>query len=417
MLLTDTERAICAQIANRDEVHGRRAAALIALDAGLSQQKAAARAGISRGSLRYWLAQFAEERMGIFPEEILGEPQPEQIFTEPEIPPSPKSPGLQADDTVARAIQKLLGFYFARMVAHEPGTRTDDDPEELHDMRVATRRMRAVLRLFDDYVDMIDVKRPKVIKRLNKELKRTARVLGRVRDLDVFAQKTEAYLAEHEDAGDIAPLMEIMRERRERAREDLLAYMDGPDYADLKAEFAAFLETPDPFILPDAAECEQPLPVRVRHVAPILIYQRLAAVRAYDEWVTRPGVSLERLHRLRIAFKALRYTLEFFQEILGPEAADLIRVIKSMQDHLGNLQDAVVASEMLRDFLIWGTWAAHDQYPSEIPEDPVIAPEVATYLAVKQNDIKGLWGSFPEAWRTFHEGQVRRLVAMSVIKL
>ncbi len=92
----------------------------------------------------------------------------------------------------------------------------------------------------------------------------------------------------------------------------------------------------------------EPRPYRVRHVAPLVIYERLAAVRAYDEWVSIPNPPLERLHALRIACKRLRYTLEFFREVLGPDTRSLIKEIVTMQDHLGDLQDAVVASDILK---------------------------------------------------------------------
>ena len=65
---------------------------------------------------------------------------------------------------------------------------------------------------------------------------------------------------------------------------------------------------------------------------------------------------LIRLHQLRIASKGLRYSLEFLEEVLGPESKVLVKELKKLQDHLGNLQDAVVASNLLRDFLTWGTW-------------------------------------------------------------
>src|SRR5690606_3507983 len=93
----------------------------------------------------------------------------------------------------------------------------------------------------------------------------------------------------------------------------------------------------------------EPQPYRVRHVAPVAIYERLAAVRAYDEWVTIPSPPVARLHALRIVCKRLRYAVEFFREALGPEAKILINQVVGMQDHLGELQDAVVASGILRD--------------------------------------------------------------------
>ena len=99
--------------------------------------------------------------------------------------PKAVRPGVRADDTMAEAADKILLFQLRRMIEHEPGTRKGEDIEELHDMRVATRRMRAALRLFEAFLD------PEALRPFLKTLRRTGRTLGAVRDLDVFWEKTE----------------------------------------------------------------------------------------------------------------------------------------------------------------------------------------------------------------------------------
>ena len=61
-----------------------------------------------------------------------------------------KTPGVLADDSIAEAGRKVLRFHFARMLLREPGPRLGGDAEELHGMRVATRRQRAAWRIFGD---------------------------------------------------------------------------------------------------------------------------------------------------------------------------------------------------------------------------------------------------------------------------
>ena len=122
-------------------------------------------------------------------------------------------------------------------------------------------------------------------------------------------------------------------------------------------------------------------------------------MRAYEGWVTGPDVPLTRLHQLRIASKGLRYALEFLQEVLGPEARLLIKEFKTMQDHLGDLQDAVVASNILRDFLTWGTWGRPlTKAALNLPESPVVSPGVASYLAFRQTELQQLPISFIPLW-------------------
>ena len=91
--------------------------------------------------------------------------------------------------------------------------------------------------------------------------------------------------------------------------------------------------------------------------------------------------------------------LEFLEEVLGVEAKVLIKEIKVLQDHLGDLQDAVVASNLLRDFLTWGTWGhAETKKAIPLPIAPVVAPGVATYLAARQAELQDLPASFAQVW-------------------
>ena len=163
----------------------------------------------------------------------------------------------------------------------------------------------------------------------------------------------------------------------------------------------------------------EPRPHRLRHVVPVAVHQRLAAVQAYDEWVTGPDVPLGRLHQLRIAAKGLRYTMEYFREVLGPEAKSAIDEVKKLQDHLGDLQDAVVASNLLRDFLTWGTWG-HTQDKGKVlslPIEPIVAPGVAAYLTARQIELQRLLDTFPQAWAWIQNPEFSQLVAAALAPL
>jgi CHAD domain-containing protein len=168
-----------------------------------------------------------------------------------------------------------------------------------------------------------------------------------------------------------------------------------------------------------------PILYRVRHVAPMAIYARLAAVRAYDEWVNIPWTDLpdpplERLHALRIACKRLRYALEFFREVLGPDTKALIKEIVTMQDHLGDLQDAVVARRLLREYLqrgAWGSSVASGVAGEPLPEVPLDAVGVEAYLAAKQAELEHLLETFPSAWQRITATEFSQMVADAVVVL
>jgi CHAD domain-containing protein len=426
-LLTPQERAVCLQVAKQhDASYARQAQALLALDEGALQKSVSRQVGRAPRTVRRWLAAFRQRRLGIFPHHIMPRvapllPSPAEAPAVSQKPPPPQErpkppekPGLEADDTMAEAARKTFYFHFLQMAYHESGTRLGEDIEELHDMRVATRRMRAAFRVFGDYLDMGQMKR------FLKDLQRTGRTLGAVRDLDVFWEKTQHYLdtLPPERQGELEPLRAVWEAEQKKSREKMIAYLDGARYAQFKEQFEGFLQMPGAGALPPFSDTGEPVPNRLRHVVPVLVYQRLVAARAYDEWVTGPNVPLERLHQLRIATKGLRYTLEFFEEVLGPEAKTAIKEIKGLQDHLGDLQDAVVASNLLRDFLTWGTWG-HAQTKETVPPptEPVVAPGVAAYLAARQIELQRLVETFPQAWARIQSPDFGQLVAAALSTL
>ena len=106
-----------------------------------------------------------------------------------------RTAGVTADDVVAEAGRKVLRFHLARLIAREPGTRLGEDPEELHGMRVATRRMRAAWRVFGDGFQ------PEGTSRYRNRLRDVAGKLGAVRDLDVLVMALESYRADLPKAG------------------------------------------------------------------------------------------------------------------------------------------------------------------------------------------------------------------------
>ncbi len=316
-----------------------------------------------------------------------------------------KSPGVGLGDQMSEAGRKVFAFHFGQMLLHEDGTRLGTDIEELHDMRVATRRMRAAFEVFESAF------KPKVVRSLLRGLRATGRALGHVRDLDVFLEKAEHYLENlpDEKRAGLAPLLEHWQRDRQSARQELIAYLDSPVYQEFKENFLKFVTTPGAGArrLQDAP----PEPRRVCEVAPVLIYQRLAEVRAFDAILHT--ASVEQFHLLRIEFKKLRYTLEYFREVLGAESRAVIEEIKTLQDHLGNLNDAQVATQILRDFL-----AGWDSLQEALPVSQRMQPDaVMDYLSFRYSERQELMQSFQAAWERFNRPELRQLLAQAVSAL
>jgi CHAD domain-containing protein len=319
------------------------------------------------------------------------------------------APGLDPDDPMSEAGRKIFRFHYRRMLYNEPGTRLGEDIEALHDMRVATRRMRSAFRVFGDYY------RPKVVAPYIKGLKRTGRALGPVRDLDVFRAKIQAYVSslQESEQGSLDRLLALLERRREVARERMLTYLDNSKYPRFAEGFGKFVETEGMGSRSVALDDGEPHPYRVRHVAPVVIYERLASVRAYDEWVIIPNPPLERFHALRIACKRLRYTLEFFEEVLGPDTRAVVKEIVTLQDHLGALQDVVVARRILGEILERGMWG-DEEAGGASPIADLDTAGVEHYLAAKGAEMQHLLETFPDAWQQITGAEFSHSVAEAV---
>jgi CHAD domain-containing protein len=402
----------------------RRAQILLLYNEGKDTSEIAERVGLSARSVQHWRREFLKRGMDIFPGVAIPEKTaPEASLEEPVEPrPTPetravsrkpaikktryprvrKKTGIKADDSMAEAGRKILRFHFARMLSHENGARLGENIEELHDMRVATRRMRAAFEVFDSFFQ------PKVVKVHLKGLRATGRALGRVRDLDVFMEKAQHYLdtlPEDERPG-LSPLLNTWRQERSVDREKMLAYLDSKGYRQFNETFNEFVTTPGAGVR--SRSKNKAGPDLVCHVAPVLIYTRLAAVRAYEAVV--PNAAIEQLHALRIDFKKLRYTVEYFREVLGEGAREVIDDIKTLQDHLGNLNDADVACRILREFI--ESWEEHQ---IDLPLHERKNPEpVVAYLAAKHAERHHLMVTFPEAWAHFSRSGFLKQVALAV---
>lgn len=277
----------------------------------------------------------------------------------------------------------LLRRNLRRMLAAERRVRADKEIEGVHDLRVATRRLRATVRL------LAPVGPDKSLRRHAKAMGRLARAAGAVRDRDVLLADIAARVSAMPE--ELHPSAEVLRAALQAERDDahhrLIAYLDADDQQRAVRAFAATMV---------CAEGWNDGP-RVRDLGGSTIWRHYEALRAHD----RGGLPQddEELHAMRIEGKRLRYVLELFADTFGPRADAPVATLAAFQDHLGTLNDIAVAQELLAPFAA----------------DNRTGPATAAYLALREQQSLRLREELPARWDELGgEGYRRGLLELVV---
>jgi CHAD domain-containing protein len=258
---------------------------------------------------------------------------------------------------MADLLQQQARSCLDTLLDHDPAIRAeDDDPEHIHRTRVATRRLRTVLGGFEPVVSGAPGGSPPAwFVELTEELKWFGGVLGAARDSDVRLESLEKDCAAlpSPDAAGSAALLDAAREQRATNHADLLeamakgrylqllralealSSMTGSGTAEMTVQFWATLSQPAATEMPSLAK-----------------QQWRSTVKAVGRLGSQPAD--EQLHQVRIRAKRLRYLAEVAAPVIRrPEerraASATARAATALQDVLGELHDAVVREQWLRD--------------------------------------------------------------------
>ncbi|MCY3780837.1 MAG: CHAD domain-containing protein [Chloroflexi bacterium] len=296
-------------------------------------------------------------------------------------------------DPVAEAGRKVFAGQIRRMQRQEAGSRTGEDIESVHRMRVAIRRMRSLLKLLPDFY------RVGTVSKIEGGLREIARALGRIRDLDVLILDLENFSATQppEQQAQILSVIDRLDQRRDNRRKRLNALFDSKGYARFLRQLSRFGKTPGR----GARRIKRRrAPHQLRHVLPLLLHQRMARVKAYD--TVLPSSDINDLHELRVEFKQLRYAVEFFEPVLGSSAGRFLRSVKAMQDFLGRIQDISVFME------------AVSRLKRLTPEQ---AAALESYREARKAEQDRLRDQFEEIWTRFNNRATQRLFSDSLLVL
>lgn len=250
---------------------------------------------------------------------------------------------ISAFHTMAEAAVIVLRGQMDKFMAHRANLPCEKDVEAVHQMRVATRRMRAAMRLFRDTLGHAarDVK---------ENLSRIADALGPCRDSDVLIE----FLHRHAKASGpsaqpfLAGLLAAEKRRRKQRYRNALGIMRTRTCTRFVTQFHRALRAP--YGSANALKIDGEAATRpTRSEAPRVLRGPLKRVLAYPRSLDRlPG---EELHLLRIDCKRLRYAAEFFADVYPDGLREVVSTMKKMQDLLGSVHDCDVYTERIRRYM------------------------------------------------------------------
>jgi|1186.fasta_scaffold04897_2 CHAD domain-containing protein len=223
-----------------------------------------------------------------------------------------------------------LRTQYEAIVRNDPGVRLGVDPEAVHDMRVATRRLRAMLRAAGEMVE------PEWSEPLRGELRWLAGELGPLRDADVFVAYLHAETAgfEGDDRTGADQLVGLVEDDRRGAHERAIAALRGERYLALLQELERTARAP----------LVRTATVALDGIARTEFRRLRAAARRISA-----ASSDHEVHALRIRGKRARYAAELAETAVGKRARRFLKHAKRFQDVVGEHQDAVVAEAHLRE--------------------------------------------------------------------
>ena len=245
---------------------------------------------------------------------------------------------LNCKSVASAGIKLVLLTRFHELSSFQEAALNWTDPEGVHSMRVASRRLRSALRDFVPYLR----KRP--LAPVLKQLRSIADSLGEVRDQDVAIAALEG-MQSHAPAdlnAGLTPFIEARKQVREQARDELKAILETSELKELESEFMAGVD--------GATRASSP-EITFLKMSQGIILERLKEFEALSNGLLNP-FEIETLHDMRIAAKRLRYALELFQQCWGRSISGYAKRIARIQGALGELHDCDVWIESLGKHII-----------------------------------------------------------------
>jgi CHAD domain-containing protein len=267
---------------------------------------------------------------------------------------------------VTDVVQGALSAGLERLRRHAAVIPLSDDPEDVHQARVATRRLRSDLRTFRPVLDQ------DWVARVRAELKWLGEVLGAVRDADVLDERLRRQIAALPDAGpadaEAASILQRLSAERSADHAALVEALTTDRYVNIVNALERAAAQPHPEIEPTVVR----KPWKHLH----------KAVKALG-----PEPADEALHEVRKKAKQCRYALEAVAPVVGDPATDWAKAVAGVQSVLGDVNDAVVAERWLR-----------------AGERSFLAGEL---VVLERNEAAASRAAWPDAWKQASHKKLR----------
>lgn len=239
--------------------------------------------------------------------------------------------GINCKSVASAGIKLVLLTRFEELYGFHETALDWTDPEGVHSMRVASRRLRSALRDFNPYIR----KRP--IAPALKELKRIADALGAVRDQDVaiLAHEKMVSHAPPELSPALEQFVDTRRAIRDRSREELKTILEQTQLKQLESDFTARVN--EATTIRDHAKPQ----ITFVEMSRVVMLQRLKELEKLSSGLFLP-FEIETLHDMRIAAKRLRYAIELFQQCWRRSIGSYAKRVARLQTALGDVHDCDV---------------------------------------------------------------------------
>jgi len=288
---------------------------------------------------------------------------------------------------------------FAKEIA---GVKAAEDIEYIHRMRVASRRLRAALPLFQSCF------LKKQYAKWTEEIKEITRALGEARDCDVqiayltkYQKRSEkVWQAGKHPSNNESPtspavryLLADLKKSRNLLQKEVLRALAVLEKNHAVDEMRIAFSEPD---LPVKGGLKRAFAYGIAPVAAIRIEQRLCNLLAFEPWVSHPEAVAEH-HATRIAAKKLRYTLEVYAPVYRLNLQKPIARVKAVQEALGDLHDCDVWIDTITLLLLRERSLLRSEKEAKRPDTQTLS-SLKIFLAERERERKALYRHFVRYW-------------------